>query len=170
MPRPLHCHILPWEPWHPYECCFCSLISPPLLQEFLSCGDSSGKKSHSLCIYYSFFFMFSFWETARVAEGQRGRRRIRSRLQALSCQHRARLGAQTHGPWDHDLSRSQTLNWLSHPGAPVYLSFLSGLRVTAIPGLAEVQISVFSNALGQFFIMAKYTQNLPLVSFSTFTM
>ena len=22
------------------------------------------------------------------------------------------------GPWDHDLSQRQTLNWLSHPGAP----------------------------------------------------
>ena len=28
-------------------------------------------------------------------------------------------GARTHGPRDHDLSRSRTLNQLSHPGAPV---------------------------------------------------
>ena len=49
---------------------------------------------------------------------ERGRHRIPSRLQALSCQHRARRGARTHGPRDHDLSRSQTLNRLSHPGAP----------------------------------------------------
>ena len=48
----------------------------------------------------------------------RRRPRIWSRLQALSCQHRARRGAQTHRLWDHDLSRSRTLNWLSHPGAP----------------------------------------------------
>ena len=61
----------------------------------------------------------------RVGKGrERGRHRIRSRLQALSCQHRARCGAQTHGPRDHDLSRSWTLNWLSHPGAPVNLFFL----------------------------------------------
>ena len=44
--------------------------------------------------------------------------RIWSRLQALSCQHRARCGAQTHELWDHDLGQSQTLNQLSHPGAP----------------------------------------------------
>ena len=35
----------------------------------------------------------------------------------LSCQHRARRRARTHGPQDHDLSRSQKLNRLSHPGA-----------------------------------------------------
>uniref|UniRef100_A0ABI7XH05 Exocyst complex component EXOC6/Sec15 N-terminal domain-containing protein n=1 Tax=Felis catus TaxID=9685 RepID=A0ABI7XH05_FELCA len=49
---------------------------------------------------------------------ERGRQRIRNRLQALSCQHRAQRGAQTHGPRDHDLSRSWPLNRLSHPGAP----------------------------------------------------
>ena len=45
--------------------------------------------------------------------------RIQSRLQALSCQHRARRGAQTHRPQDRDLSRSWPLNRLSHPGTPV---------------------------------------------------
>ena len=29
---------------------------------------------------------------------EKGRHRIRNRLQALSCQHRARRGARTHGP------------------------------------------------------------------------
>ena len=38
-----------------------------------------------------------------------------SRLWA-SSQHRAWCGARTHELWDHDLSRSQTLNWLSYPG------------------------------------------------------
>ena len=59
-------------------------------------------------------------EKARVGEGQRekGRHRIQSRFQALSCQHRARHGAQTHELWDHDLNWSWTLNRLSHPGAP----------------------------------------------------
>ena len=52
---------------------------------------------------------------------ERGRHRIWSRLQALSCQHRARRGAWTHKPQDHDPSRSPTLNWLSHPGAPELL-------------------------------------------------
>ena len=49
------------------------------------------------------------------SEREKGRHRIPSRLQALSCQHRARCGAQIHRPRDHDLSQSWTL---SHPGAP----------------------------------------------------
>ena len=49
----------------------------------------------------------------------RGRHRIWSGFQALSCQPRAGHGAQTHEPWDCDLSRSQTLNQLSHSGTPV---------------------------------------------------
>uniref|UniRef100_A0ABI7W7A4 Uncharacterized protein n=1 Tax=Felis catus TaxID=9685 RepID=A0ABI7W7A4_FELCA len=57
-------------------------------------------------------------ERGKVRE--RGRHRIRNRLQALSCQHRARRGARTHGPRDHDLSRSWTPNRLSHSGTPVF--------------------------------------------------
>ena len=62
-----------------------------------------------------------FWD--RETEHQwgrsrkRGRHRIRSRLQAPSCQHGAWRGAWIHGPRDHDLSWSQMLNWLSHPSA-----------------------------------------------------
>ena len=51
---------------------------------------------------------------------ERGRHRIWNRLQALSCQQTARRGARTHGPRDHDLSWSQPLNRLSHPGAPIF--------------------------------------------------
>ena len=57
------------------------------------------------------------------AERER-RHRIRSRLQALSCQHRARHGAPTHHLRDHDLNRSWRLNRLSHPGAPILFLFL----------------------------------------------
>ena len=53
-------------------------------------------------------------DRAWAGEGQRGRHRIRSRLQTLGCQHRAWHGAQTHEPWDHDLSRSRMPNRLSH--------------------------------------------------------
>ena len=56
--------------------------------------------------------------SANKRGAERGRHRIRNRLQALSCQHRARCGARTHEPRDHDLSRCRTLNLLSHPGAP----------------------------------------------------
>ena len=49
---------------------------------------------------------------------ERGRPSIGSRFQAPSRQPRARCRAWTHKPWDHDLSWSQMLNQLSHPGAP----------------------------------------------------
>ena len=54
-----------------------------------------------------------------------------SRLWA-SCQHRARCGAWTHEFWDHDLSRSWTLNWLSHPRAPPMKLFMqpTHIRIT----------------------------------------
>ena len=60
-----------------------------------------------------------FWERERSRE--KGRHRIRSRLQAPSYQHRARRGARTHEPRDHDLSWSRTPNRLSHPGTPIRL-------------------------------------------------
>ena len=72
------------------------------------------------------FFFFNFLMFLFISETEheqrrgreRGRHRIWSRLQALSCRHRARRGARTHKLWDHDLSWSRTPNWLSHPGAP----------------------------------------------------
>ena len=73
---------------------------------------------------FKFFLMFLFiFETETEHEWgrgrERGRHRIGSRLQAVSHQPRAWRGAPTHGPQDHDLSWSQTLNRLSHPGAPI---------------------------------------------------
>ena len=79
----------------------------------------------SCFLFKNFFLTFIyFWDRERqsmngVRVRERGRHRIGSRLQAPSCQHRARPGAQTREPRDHDLSRSRTLNRLSHPGAPV---------------------------------------------------
>ena len=51
-------------------------------------------------------------------EGQR-ERETQNRKQAPSCQHRARRRDRTREPRDHDLSRSRTLNRLSHPGTPL---------------------------------------------------
>ena len=69
-----------------------------------------------------------FWDRERQSmnEGgsERGRNRIWSRLQAPNYQHRAWRRAQTHRPWDHVLSRSRTLNQLSHPGTPNVCLFL----------------------------------------------
>ena len=83
-------------------------------------------------ILYSFlknFFnvLFVLWERETECEWgrgrERGRHRIRNRLQALSCQHRAGCGARTHEPWNRDLSRSLTLNWWATQ-APQYTVFL----------------------------------------------
>ena len=88
-----------------------------------------------------FFLMFTYiWDRERqcVSRGRnrerdRDKDRIWSKLQALSCQHRARCGARTHEPWDHDLSWSQTLHRLSHPGT---LSVWLMISVQSmIPGL-----------------------------------
>ena len=75
-----------------------------------------------LFIYLKNFFKHLFiFERQRETECKQGRgrererHRIWSRLQALSCQHRAKCR-----PWDHDLSQSQTLNWLSHQGSPTW--------------------------------------------------
>ena len=73
------------------------------------------------------FIFFNVYLFLREREGgrrdrrmgrERGRHRIWSNLQALSWRHRPHRGAQTHKLWDHDLSQSQALNWLSHPGTP----------------------------------------------------
>ena len=60
---------------------------------------------------------------------ERGRHRTQSRLQALSCQHRAPWGAWTHERWDHDLSWSRSPNRMSHPGTPPGNNFLSDVYV-----------------------------------------
>ena len=69
-----------------------------------------------------------FWERDRQTEAsrggaKRGRHGIQSRLQALSCQHRAQYWARTNKSRDHDLSQSLMLNQLSHPGAPHFMGF-----------------------------------------------
>ena len=91
-------------------------------------GGYSSSFFSSAIFTYIFFNVYLFLRQ-RETERERGRgrerrrHRIRSGLQAPSCQHRARSGAGTHGPRDHDLSRSRPLNQLSHPGAPLYATF-----------------------------------------------
>ena len=75
------------------------------------------------------FIYFSETETETETECEQGRskerwrHRFRIRLLASSSQHRAWCRAQTHEPRDHDLSRSWTLSWLSHPGTPILVLF-----------------------------------------------
>ena len=70
-----------------------------------------------LLIFNGYLFL---WERECVSRGgaEREEDRICSRLQALSCQHRALCGAGTQELQDHDLNRSRILNRLSHPGTP----------------------------------------------------
>ena len=76
----------------------------------------------NLLILFYFLHLFIFerqWDRAWAEEGQTEKETQSepgSRLWA-SFQHRAQCRAQTHKLWDHDLSWSQTLNLLSHPGA-----------------------------------------------------
>ena len=77
----------------------------------------------SLFISFHYSFLSERQTMSRGGTGERGRHRIWSRLQALSCQHRAQHGAWTNKLWDYDLSWSWTLNQLSHPGAPLQLCY-----------------------------------------------
>ena len=94
-----------------------------------------------MCLWSCFLFFYNvyFWERERMRMRMSGGGveregdRIQSRLQALSHQHTAWCEAETHKPWDHDLSPSWLLNHLSHPGAPWVLStikdVIAGLHI-----------------------------------------
>ena len=112
-----------------------------------STGISFGLKRH-LAMSGDFFYKKCFYLFLRQRETEheqgrgreRGRHRIQSRLHALSCQHRARRRARTHGLWDHDLRWSWTLNRLSHPGAPgdifffFFIIIMTGTREGSVNG------------------------------------
>ena len=70
-------------------------------------------------------FIFLFWESeSKLGRGrERQTDRIWRRLQALSCQHRAWHGAQTHGPRDRDLAEVRRLTDCATQ-APQLLLFL----------------------------------------------
>ena len=86
--------------------------------------------SANLIYAYWFFYCLVLRERERETEHEwgrgreRGRHRIWSRIQALSCQHRALCRAGTLEPLDHHLSQSPMPNWLSHSGAPYACWFL----------------------------------------------
>ena len=93
------------------------------MNEWMSAQETPTDISQSWCkllkkFFFNVYLFLSERHRAWARERQRGRHRIGSRLQALSCQHRAWHGAQTCEPWDHDLSQSWRLNHLSHLGAP----------------------------------------------------
>ena len=95
---------------HLFDCLFVFLVS---LFSFLFLFFLFKNK-----IFFLTFIHFWEWERQSTSRGgaEREGDRIWSRLQALSCQHRAWCRAQTYGLRDHDLSWSRTLNRLSHAG------------------------------------------------------
>ena len=87
-------------------------------------------KSLAVFLFVYILTFIHFWERKTETERRRGRGKERegdTESEAgsrLSCQHRAWRRAWTHKPRDHDLSRSWTLNRLSHPGAPTKTSLI----------------------------------------------
>ena len=77
-------------------------------------GDLLYLKSTKLFIY---FLNVYFWEREQARGKGRERGRQRDAKWALHWQESS-MWVWSHEPWDHDLSQSCTLNWLSHPGTP----------------------------------------------------
>ena len=79
--------------------------------------------------FLSFFLCFIyFWDRERQSISGRGAEREREtqnlkQAPGSELQHRAWRRARTHVLCDHDVSWSQTLNQLSHPGAPTNISY-----------------------------------------------
>ena len=113
--------------------------SVPLIPEVIMANSSVRTATRETTFFFVCVCVYLFLRERERQRGQRrgrerGRHRIPSRLQALICQHRARCGARTHEPRDHDLSRSRTLNRLSHPGAPppLFVPLLSQSHVESV--------------------------------------
>ena len=69
------------------------------------------------CIYYTLVFKFLFiWEKREQAWAEGRGRGKGSRAGTWT-------GGLIPGPWDHDLSQRQMVNWLSYQGAPHLLYF-----------------------------------------------
>ena len=61
-----------------------------------------------LFVFLSLFILWEREQDRTSGEGQRERGGQRENpMQPSPCQHRAQCKAQTHEPWDHDLSRNQ---------------------------------------------------------------
>ena len=84
-------------------------------------------------LIYSFFLiflcLFYFWKR-ETDEREWGWGRERGRHRIWSCQHK---------PWAHDLSWSQTLNRLSHAGAPSWFILDRPLLLKVCPDLPVFQ-------------------------------
>ena len=94
---------------------------------------SSPKALNALSFYIKKnCFNIYFWKRERESMNAGGTEKETQNLkQAPGSELSAQSPMQGSNPravrelWDHELSRSQMLNWLSHPGAPVSLNFYS---------------------------------------------
>ena len=102
-------------------------------EEIIPLGKKEMSKKKKLLLFFKIFScnVYLFLRVTGREQGrgrERGRHRIWSRPQALICQHRVQCRAQTHKPWDRDLSQSWTLkratqvpwkksyfNWVFYP-------------------------------------------------------
>ena len=73
-------------------------------------------KDHNFMFIYLFLNILFIYLTDKITSRQRGRKRER-RKQA-PCWGKSLMQGSNPGPWDHDQSRRQRLNPLSHPGTP----------------------------------------------------
>ena len=87
-------------------------------------GHSTHWTTQAPCLKNSFNVYSFLRDRDRARSGEGHREKGRHRLQTLSCQHRTWCRARTQELRDHDLSQSQVLNLLSHPGALVVHSLL----------------------------------------------
>ena len=76
----------------------------------------------SMFLFFLRFYLF-IWEREWESTS-RGTTRGRWKSSLLTEQGAWRpTWGSIPGPWDHDLSQSQMLNWLGHPGAPISMCF-----------------------------------------------
>ena len=73
-----------------------------------------------LFIYYFFNVYFGVGEGQRARETQNPKQAPGSELSAASLTQ-----GRNPQPWEHDLSWSLMLNWLSHPGAPIFFQWIN---------------------------------------------
>ena len=78
------------------------------------------------------FYLFVIEREARASTGRqsgRQRQRQRQREKQAPCRARSPMWDSIPGRWDHDLSRRQLLNQLSHPGVPFKLILIKEVCV-----------------------------------------
>ena len=74
--------------------------------------------------FFFFFLKILFIYLTERKRSQVGREAGRERGKQTPCWAESQIWGSIPGPWDHDLSRRQGFNPLSHPGAPRNSVFL----------------------------------------------